>query len=223
LEEVPDFVLELELGQDRGNVIIGIDEAGRAPLAGPVTAAAVWLDHGRLDPALAARIDDSKKLTAALRSTIYEALNDRATACALVAVGEASVAEIDRLNILKASLLAMQRAAEALVETLGALEPARRPHTALVDGNQLPKLPCPARAVVRGDGLSLSIAAASIVAKVTRDRAMAAFACDYPGYGWERNQGYGTREHREGIARLGITPLHRRSFRPVREAVESLS
>lgn len=217
---MPDFVLELELGQDKGRVIIGIDEAGRAPLAGPVTAGAVWLDPTRLDPALTRRIDDSKKLTPQLRETIFEALSDSATACAAVAVGQASVEEIDRINILRASLLAMQRAAVALAATLGKLQPARRPHMALIDGNQLPEmLPCPGRTVVKGDGLSLSIAAASIVAKVTRDRAMAAYAEQFPGYGWERNQGYSTREHREGIARLGITPLHRRSFAPVRDAI----
>ena len=221
---MPDFVLELELGHDRGNVVIGIDEAGRAPLAGPVTAAAVWLDAARLAPALAGRIDDSKKLTAQQRCDIFAALSDPDTACAVVAVGEASVEEIDSINILQASLLAMQRAAETLCLSLAALTPARCVHSALIDGNQLPKkLPCPARAVVQGDGLSLSIAAASIVAKVTRDRAMAAFAVQYPGYGWERNQGYPTPEHRAGIARLGVTPLHRRSFRPVREALARAS
>lgn len=221
---MPDFVLELELGQEKGHTIIGIDEAGRAPLAGPVTAAAVWLDPARLDPALAVRIDDSKKLSPQLRETIFEALNCKATACAVVAVGEASVEEIDSINILQASLLAMQRAAEALAAALGALQPSRLPHTALIDGNQLPKkLPCPARTVIQGDGLSLSIAAASIVAKVTRDRAMAAFAQDYPGYGWETNQGYGTPQHLQGIARLGVTPLHRRTFRPVREAIARAS
>lgn len=221
---MPDFVLELELGQDAGNIIIGIDEAGRAPLAGPVTAGAVWLDRGRLDPALACRIDDSKKLTPQLRSTIFEALCDPASGCAVVAVGEASVEEIDRINILQASLLAMQRAAETLVASLAALTPGCLVHSALIDGNQLPKkLPCPARAVVQGDGLSLSIAAASIIAKVTRDRGMAVLTEQFPGYGWERNQGYCTPEHRAGIARLGVTPLHRRSFRPVREALARAS
>lgn len=221
---MPDFVLELELGQDSGKIVIGIDEAGRAPLAGPVTAGAVWLDPRRLEPALACRIDDSKKLAPQLREEIFAALSDPATACAVVAVGEASVEEIDSINILQASLLAMTRAAEALVASLAALTPARNVHSALIDGNQLPKaLPCPARAVVQGDGLSLSIAAASIVAKVTRDRAMAAYALQFPGYGWERNQGYPTPEHRDGIARLGVTPLHRRSFRPVREALARAS
>src|SRR3546814_5045446 len=122
------------------------------PLAGPVTAGAAWLDAGRLDPALACRIDDSKKLTPQTRREIFAALSDPAAACAVVAVGEASVEEIDSINILQASLLAMQRAAEALIASLGALTPARLVHGALVDGNQLPKLPCPARAVVQGDG-----------------------------------------------------------------------
>jgi len=216
---VPDFVLEVELGQGSGRIVVGIDEAGRGPWAGPVTAAAVWLDPQRLDPALARRLDDSKKLSPALRATLFQALSDPAAGCALLGLGEASVAEIDRLNILQASLLAMQRAATALSAALDAAQPGRRPDAALVDGNKLPQLACEARAVVQGDGRCLSIAAASVVAKVTRDRAMAAHARDFPGYGWERNQGYGTPEHRAGIARLGVTPLHRRSFRPVREAL----
>jgi ribonuclease HII len=216
---VPDFVLEVELGQARGRTVIGIDEAGRGPLAGPVTAAAVWLDPARLDPALACRLDDSKKLSPALRDTLFQALTDPAAGCALIGLGEASVAEIDELNILQAALLAMQRAATALAAALDAAQPGRRAEAALVDGDKLPKLACEARAVVQGDGRCLSIAAASIIAKVTRDRTMAGHADDFPGYGWERNQGYGTPEHRAGIARLGVTPLHRRSFRPVREAL----
>lgn len=216
---MPDFVLEVELGQDSGRIVVGIDEAGRGPWAGPVTAAAVWLDPQRLDPALARRLDDSKKLSPALRETLFQALSHPAAGCALLGLGEASVAEIDRLNILQASLLAMQRAAAALTAALDAAQPGRRPDAALVDGNKLPQLACEVRAVVQGDGRCLSIAAASVVAKVTRDRAMAAHARDFPGYGWERNQGYGTPEHRAGIARLGVTPLHRRSFRPVREAL----
>jgi ribonuclease HII len=215
---VPDFTLERELGQDRGRIVIGLDEAGRGPLAGPVVAAAVWLDPQRLDPAVARRLDDSKKLSPAVRLALFEALGDP-TSGAVVGLGEAGVEEIDRLNILHASLLAMRHAADALAAALAAARPERLPEAALVDGNRLPRLACPARAVVRGDGLSLSIAAASVVAKVTRDRAMAAHARDFPGYGWERNQGYGTAEHRAGIARLGVTPLHRRSFRPVREAL----
>jgi len=213
---VPDFALEGEMGQRRGRIVIGLDEAGRGPWAGPVVAAAAWLDPHRLDPALAAKLDDSKKLSAKRRDALFAVLSDPTCPFAAVAVGAASVEEIDSLNILQASLLAMQRAADALAATLGS---ERAPQAALVDGNKLPRLACEARAVVKGDSLSLSIAAASVVAKVTRDRAMAAHAGTFPGYGWERNQGYGTAEHRAGIARLGITPLHRRSFRPVREAL----
>ncbi len=215
---MPDFALERELGHDRGRIVIGLDEAGRGPWAGPVVAAAAWLDPAGLDPALSEGLDDSKKLSARRRNDLFDILSDPAGAGARVAVGEASVEEIDDLNILQASLLAMQRAAAALA---AALDTA--PQAALVDGNKLPRLACEARAVVKGDRLSLSIAAASVVAKVTRDRAMAALARDYPGYGWERNQGYGTAEHRAGIARLGVTPLHRRSFRPIRDALTSKS
>ncbi len=183
--------------------------------AGPVLAAA---GEAGLDAALSEGLDDSKKLSAKRRNDLFDILSDPACAGARVAVGEASVEEIDDLNILQASLLAMQRAAAALAAALDSA-----PQAALVDGNKLPRLACEARAVVKGDSLSLSIAAASVVAKVTRDRAMAALARDYPGYGWERNQGYGTAEHRAGIARLGVTPLHRRSFRPIRDALTSKS
>nr|WP_193367557.1 ribonuclease HII [Pelagibius marinus] len=201
-----------------GRLATGPEEAGRGPWAGPVVAAPAWLDAAALDPALAEGLDDSKKLSARRRSELFEILSDPACACVRVAVGEASVEEIDSLNILQASLLAMQRAAEALSAALDSA-----PGAALVDGKKLPQLGCEARAVVKGDSRSLSIAAASVVAKVTRDRAMAALARDYPGYGWERNQGYGTAEHRAGIARLGVTPLHRRSFRPIRDALASKS
>jgi ribonuclease HII len=133
---------------------------------------------------------------------------------AALGLGDAGVAEIDEANILQASLRAMTRAAENLAAGCG-----RRPDAALVDGNRLPELTCPAETVVGGDGLSLSIAAASILAKVTRDRHMEALALAHPGYGWERNRGYGTAEHRAALARLGVTPEHRRSFRPIREAL----
>ncbi len=133
-------------------------------------------------------------------------------------LGAAGVAEIDDVNILQATLRAMARAAADLTAGLAA-RGGRAPEAALVDGNRLPELPCPAEAVVGGDGLSLSIAAASILAKVTRDRHMAALAQDHPGYGWERNRGYGTAEHRAALERLGVTTEHRRSFRPVREVL----
>ncbi len=217
---MPDFTLERELGQGDGRLVIGIDEAGRGPWAGPVTAAAVWLDPQGLAPGLAQRLDDSKKLSPRVRDALFATLTAPAGGFAAVAVATASVEEIDHLNILQATLLAMQRAATALSAALGS---GRGPAAALIDGNKTPQLACPTRAVVKGDSRSLSIAAASIVAKVTRDRTMAELARDFPGYGWERNQGYGTAEHRAGIARLGVTPLHRRSFGPVREALESKS
>lgn len=218
---MPDFALEHELAESlgpdaphAGRRIIGLDEAGRGPWAGPVVAAAVWLRSEGLPAALRDGLDDSKKLTARAREALFDALQALPPEAGAVALGEASVEEIDRLNILQASLLAMRRAAAALPLTADA---------ALVDGNRTPDLPCPLRTVVKGDSRSLSIAAASVIAKVSRDRAMAALAREHPGYGWERNQGYGTAEHRDGIARLGVTPQHRRSFRPVREAITQQS
>ena len=196
---MPDFALEREAPSAP---VAGIDEVGRGPLAGPVIAAAVILDADRLPAAIAGAIDDSKKLTAAKRETLAAWIE----ANAIMALGQASVDEIDRFNILQASLLAMTRAATALPTA---------PAFALVDGNQLPKLACPARAVVGGDGLSLSIAAASIVAKVARDRLMTELDRRYPGYGWAHNAGYGTVEHRSALLHLGATPEHRRSFSPI--------
>ena len=185
----------------------GVDEAGRGPWAGPVIAAAVAFGAGGPPPYLRATITDSKLLRAEHRSALQPAI----LACADAAVGLASVAEIDSMNILQATLLAMRRAVVRL---------AHLPDLALVDGNRAPCLPCPVRTVVGGDRLSLSIAAASIVAKVARDRLMAGLALDHPGYGWERNAGYGTAEHRAGLARLGPCVHHRRSFRPIRELLE---
>ncbi len=195
--------------------MIGLDEAGRGPWAGPVVAAAAWLDPERCPAELLRGLDDSKRLSPARRAALFEMLEGSA-ACgaAALGLGTAGVAEIDDVNILQATLRAMARAAADLAASSG-----RAPEAALVDGNRLPELPCPAEAVVGGDGLSLSIAAASILAKVTRDRRMAVLARDHPGYGWERNRGYGTAEHRAALARLGVTPQHRRSFRPVREAL----
>jgi ribonuclease HII len=196
---MPDFSLERSLGVAP---VAGIDEAGRGPLAGPVFAAAVVLDLARVPQG----IDDSKKLTAARRERIAGELR----ACAHVGLGQASVAEIDRLNILEATMLAMRRACDALSAAMGAA-----PAHVLVDGNRLPDLPCPARAVIGGDGKSLSIAAASIMAKVTRDRLMAELALVHPHYGWERNAGYGTAEHLRALTDHGPTPHHRITFAPV--------
>jgi len=195
---MPDLSLEIAAG----GIVAGIDEVGRGPWAGPVVAAAVVLDAARLPVALAAAIDDSKKLSPAVR----EAIATELPAFARIAVAAATVDEIASCNILGATFLAMRRA----VARLGVL-----PDLALVDGNRLPALPCAARAVIGGDGLSLSIAAASIVAKVTRDRLMARLGSRYPGFGWERNAGYGTPEHRAALKRLGVTPHHRRSFAPI--------
>lgn len=197
----PDFQHETATMAAGARRIAGVDEAGRGPLAGPVVAAAVQLDPACIPPGL----DDSKRLTARRRAALCAVLRD----CARIGIGMAGVDEIDRLNILQASHLAMARALAALPEP---------PDHALIDGNLLPRgLACPATAIVGGDGLCLSIAAASIVAKVTRDRIMVDLAQQYPGYGWERNRGYPTAEHRAALGRLGVTPAHRRSFAPVHQ------
>ena len=198
---------DLSLEDAAGGRVAGVDEAGRGPWAGPVVAAAVVFSAGSPPPHLRAMITDSKLLTAEHRAALQPAI----LAHANTAVGLASVAEIDSMNILQATLLAMRRAVARLTHM---------PDLALVDGNRAPSLPCPVRTVVGGDRLSLSIAAASIVAKVARDRLMARLALDHPGYGWERNAGYGTAEHRAGLARLGPCLHHRRSFRPIRDLLE---
>ena len=188
---------KLEIGYPEP--IAGVDEAGCAPLAGPVVAAAIILDRDRFPRG----IDDSKNLPLETRESLYS----RLVKCAAWAVGVASVEEIDTINIYWARMLAMTRAVEAL-----GVEPA----WVLVDGNACPRWQRPSKAIVNGDAKCRSIAAASIIAKVTRDRMMAEFAGDYPGYGWETNRGYGTPEHYRALNALGLTPLHRRSFAPVR-------
>lgn len=195
----PDLSLETALGLP---LVAGVDEVGRGPLAGPVTAAAVVLDPARLPQG----IDDSKRLTERARERL--ALEIRASALAF-AVAHASVEEIDALNILEASHLAMRRA-------LATLSPAAQ--HALIDGNRLPKgLEIPAQTVVKGDATSLSIAAASILAKVERDAIMRELALANPGYGWEKNMGYPSAQHRVALEQQGVTPHHRRSFGPVRK------
>jgi len=213
---MPDFVHETRLTAIGGaSYVIGLDEAGRGPWAGPVTAAAVWLDPARCPAGLLDEIDDSKALNPAARARVFAGLHEAVAAGgAAIGVGGARVDEIDTLNILRASLLAMQRAAEDLQHRTAIL-----PTAALVDGNHLPALPYPAEAVIGGDRHSLSIAAASIIAKVVRDDRMDKLAKDYPGYGWEHNRGYGTQAHKTALAALGVTPEHRRSFRPIREAL----
>ena len=189
--------LDMELAA--GGRVAGVDEAGRGPLAGPVVAAAVIL-RADTPHELAILLDDSKKLTAEQRLLAYLALR---ASTAEIGIGAASVGEILRLNILHASMLAMRRAVSRL---------ARPPDLALVDGNYPPKLDCAVRCVVGGDALCLSIAAASIVAKVTRDRAMERLGVRFPGYGWHTNAGYATAMHRAALQRLGPTRHHREAF-----------
>ncbi len=205
---MPDFLLEKEYDAP----VIGVDEAGRGPWAGPVVAGAVWLEAERVPADVLALLADSKKLTPARREKAFTALRACEGDGVRLATGRAEVDEIDRLNILKATYLAMTRAVAAL---------GGHVNVALVDGNGSPDLPCRSRAVVQGDDRSYSIAAASIMAKVTRDREMGALEKEYPGYGWGRNMGYGTREHKDALLNLGVTPYHRRSFAPVRRMIEA--
>lgn len=195
----PDYSLETRL-HDQGYIrIAGVDEVGRGPLAGPVTAAAVVLDIRRIPPGL----NDSKKLTAKARDALSLLLHQQAQ----VSIAHASVAEIDDINILRASHLAMERA-------VAGLNPP--PDYLLIDGNLLPRgLTIPAQAVIKGDGRSVSIAAASIVAKTCRDKLMVDLAQQHPGYGWETNAGYPSPAHKKALHLLGVTPHHRRSFKPI--------
>ncbi|MBT06425.1 MAG: ribonuclease HII [Rhodospirillaceae bacterium] len=197
--KLPDFCIE----DGYNGLVCGVDEVGRGALCGPVLAAAVILDRNNVPKG----IKDSKLLAPGKRRCLYSEIIGSA---ASVGVASVSAQEVDRVNILNASLLAMGQA----VSNLG-LEP----DVALIDGNKVPDLDCLSRFVIGGDRLSISIAAASIVAKVERDGIMARLALQYPGYGWESNMGYGTARHLEEIRSAGITPEHRRSFRPVAEVL----
>ncbi len=188
-------------------LLAGVDEAGRGPLAGPVVAAAVILDPERPIPGL----DDSKALTEAKREALYREIVEKALAWG---VGRAEVEEIDCINILQATLLAMQRA-------VAVLDPA--PDHALVDGNQCPTLACTVEYVIGGDAIVPAISAASIIAKVTRDREMVELDARYPGYGLAGHKGYSTKTHLEALQALGPSPIHRRSFAPVRRLLEPLA
>ena len=198
----PTFELEAAELQLLGGPVAGVDEAGRGPLAGPVVAAAVILDPDRIPDG----INDSKVLDEDAREVLYV----RIRATAIVGVGIADVECIDRLNILHATMWAMAQAVAQLPQT---------PKLVAIDGNRAPDLKCPSRTVVKGDARCLSIAAASIIAKVTRDRLMVQLAGKHPGYGFERHKGYGTAEHHDAIKRLGVTVHHRRSFRAVQLAL----
>jgi ribonuclease HII len=194
--------LDFNLVED---LVAGVDEVGRGPLCGAVVTAAVILDPAR--PILG--LNDSKKLTEAKREALFDEICEKALS---FCIARAEVEEIDRLNILQATMLAMQRAVEGLHIT---------PKLALIDGNRCPKLAVPASPVIKGDSQVPAIAAASILAKVTRDREMSAFELIYPGYGMGGHKGYPTPVHLEALARLGPTPIHRRSFAPVRAAWEA--
>lgn len=196
---LPDLSFE-RLAQARGFLrVAGVDEAGRGPLCGPVVAAAVVLDPSQIPDG----INDSKKLSNRRREILFTQIMEQAQ----VGVGQASAAEIDDLNILRASHLAMRRAIEAL---------PMAPDHVLIDGNLVPRdLTVSAEALIKGDGRSLSIGAASIIAKVARDRIMVDLAQQHPGYGWDKNAGYPTKDHLAALKNLGVTPHHRRSFKPV--------
>ena len=207
---MPDSSFERAARKQGYTVIAGIDEVGRGPWAGPVYAAAVVLDTRRIAKSGLADLDDSKKLSAEARARLALGIKEHCH----FALGSADVNEIDRLNIFHATMLAMTRAIAALPVV---------PDYCLVDGNKLPKLSCAGQAIVEGDARSYSIAAASIVAKVTRDAIMSELAREFPGYGWERNKGYGTPEHRDGIDRLGVTAHHRRSWTPIFNRLNQLT
>lgn len=203
---MPDLSIEKQYS---GHIICGIDEVGRGPLAGPVMAAAVILPDNVLDIPELALLNDSKKLTAKRREALFPAIQ---THCQF-GIGQASVKEIDQINILQASLLAMARAYEAL---------PTQATVALIDGNKTPNLSCTMQTVVKGDNVSLSIAAASIIAKVTRDRLMEELGKEYLAYGWSGNAGYGTKTHMEALQTHGATIHHRTSFAPVARAIKAI-
>ena len=196
---LPNFEFETKLHKQGYQNVAGVDEVGRGPLAGPVYAAAVILGRGKIPTGL----NDSKKLSAKNRNSVLESILEYAD----VSIASASEREIEQINILQASHLAMVRAVAGL---------KKKPDYVLVDGNLIPQdLRIPATAVIKGDARSLSIAAASIVAKVKRDLVMSDLAQHYPGYGWEKNAGYPTTEHLKALQDLGVTPHHRRTFKPV--------
>ena len=195
----PDYSFEMLAHQNGAMLVAGVDEVGRGPIAGPVTAAAVVLDPNNIPEGL----NDSKALTAKKREALYDVILEVAD----VSIAHASVEEIDEINILRASHLAMERAVAGLKTA---------PDHLLIDGNMIPRgLTLPSEAIVKGDSKSVSISAASIVAKIRRDRIMESLAQQFPGYGWETNAGYPSKSHKAALQNLGVTPHHRRSFKPV--------
>ena len=209
---MPTFNLEDELSLPDDALIAGVDEVGRGPLAGPVVASAVVINRSLCPSNILARIDDSKRLSQKNRNIVLTLIHK----ISVTGTGFADRNEIDELNILWASMLAMERAIQELQSKLD------RPLDAvLVDGNRLPNLKCPGYAIVKGDTKSVSIAAASVVAKTVRDDFMSQMASLHPEYGWEKNMGYGTRQHLDALKKFGPTELHRQSFRPVFEVLKS--
>ena len=202
----PDFSIESRCD----GLVCGIDEVGRGPLAGPVVAACVIIPDDIKNLDFVSQLNDSKKVAPKKREYLF----DEITSHCIYGVAQASVREIDDINILQASLLAMKRAY---------LSMGHAAQMALVDGNKLPPLPCKAQAIVKGDSVSSSIAAASILAKVTRDRMMQELDVLYPGYGWNTNAGYGAKVHMDALDSLGITPHHRTTFAPIRNRLEILA
>ena len=201
-----NYNIENSLRPNGNGVIMGVDEVGRGPWAGPVTACAVILDPENIPPGL----NDSKKLNVKQRTMLFEEIINSS----LVSCVHVDVDEIDKINILQATFRAMERSISKL----------SIPDHILIDGNKLPpNLPSPATAIIKGDSKSASIAAASIIAKVTRDRLMADLSVEYPGYGWEKNAGYGTKMHQSGLLNNGVTPHHRRSFKPIHNMLYSTS
>lgn len=207
---MPDFSIEREMIAHHPGLVAGVDEAGRGPWAGPVVAGAVLFPDESLIPE---GLDDSKKMSEAKRERLFERLSAMGAEGQLfMGVGVVSPQEIDRMNILVASLHAMTLAVDALKV---------RPTSLLIDGNKLPVIDLPAKALVKGDGRSLSIAAASIIAKVTRDRMMLALDKEFPHYLWAQNKGYGTKAHREALGLHGVSPHHRCSFKPIKALIEA--
>ena len=200
-----------ELESAYEGIVCGLDEAGRGPLAGPVVAACVYIPEDAREESFWNDVNDSKKLSEKKRDRLFDLI----LAHSSYGIAQSSVAEIDQMNILQASLLAMTRSYDVMAAKLGS-----NPAMALIDGNQKPKnMGCPLQTVVKGDSISLSIAAASILAKVTRDRMMRELCAQYPVYGWSSNSGYGTRIHMEALREHGVTDHHRRSFAPVKMAL----
>ena len=208
---MPDFEIE---NSYRG-LVVGVDEAGRGPWAGPVVAGAVIVLDKNLSPILLNGLDDSKKLSEKKRERLFDELfAEQQNGKLCIGIGQASCEEIDRLNILQATFLAMKRATENL---------SAKPDMAIIDGNRIPTdFICPVKCVIKGDAKSLSISAASIVAKVYRDRIMKELAQKYPHYGFEKNAGYGTKAHIEGLKQYGITPEHRKSYKPIQEVIKNI-